>query len=160
MTKEPRANWFMALSYFHITNTMIQLPPYAVHQPIEQPRNELDDILPLITSRAQPKLIRQLQMHGLTGEELQTDCYKLYDQYGIDPLLEVHPLRESFFQMELSKGQFQLPHQETQPSPTTQQPNMLPSPKQDCISISKDHLLIFMAITLLLLLILQVLPKN
>lgn len=138
---------------------MIQLS-HLTNGSANRPRNELEEILPQIASHSRPKLIQQLRAHGMSGNDLQSDCYSLYDQHGIDPLLEIHPLRESFFQMELSQGRHQQPTK-----PAKQQASMgknetqIMQPK-DFIRISKDSLLIFMAISLLLLLILQVLPKQ
>ena len=68
-------------------------------------RNELAPILPLLI--CQPELLGQLQNFGIPTQDLEAACYQLYDQQGIDALLEIHPLRESFFQMELSQERFQ-----------------------------------------------------
>jgi len=148
-------------SFVLIPTPMLHLNhPHTLQQ---RKRKELDDILPIIMERARPKLNRQLASFGLQEENMEAACYQLYDQHGIDPLLKVHPLRESFFQMELSDGSFQNFTKTPQHQPTAKKkPVQVKSKKkhQDYIKISKDSLLLFMAITLVILLILQLVPKQ
>ena len=123
-------------------------------------RTELDALLPILLERANPRLQQQLQQYGFMQEDIEAACYKLYDAHGIDPLLQVHPLRESFFQLELSEGSFQDFIPGIMDSATIEKKKARKLKKTaDYIQINKDGLLLFMAIALGVLLLLQLLPK-
>lgn len=133
------------------------------YQPYTQAKpTELAPVLPLIMQHAPGQLRQQLIAYGLADDDVEAACYKLYEQHGIDPLLQVHPLRESFFQMELSEGNFQdfVEPAQTQQTATPQKakPNAQ-THSSDYIRIPKDGILIFMAIALTFLLLLQLIPK-
>lgn len=125
-------------------------------------RTELSHILPLLIARAQPELTRQFQRFGIQADDMETACYQLYDQKGIDALLQVHPLRESFFQMELSQDRFQacITPPAAASKSTNRHKKRKASRKKDYIALSKDHLQLLIASCLILLLILQLIPKK
>ena len=148
----------MALFLFQPFSLMIHLnapPPNSFER-----RTELDALLPILLERANPRLQQQLQQYGFMQEDIEAACYKLYDAHGIDPLLQVHPLRESFFQLELSEGNFQDFISGTiEPVPVQKQKKQRLKKTGDYIKINKDGLLLFVAIALGVLLLLQLLPK-
>ena len=124
-------------------------------------RHELTDLLPALLA-IESTLLAQLQKHHITHPDIELACYELYDQHGIDPLLEIHPMRESFYQMELSNDRLgEAALSESPPIPIKEKgkkDTILDNPK-DYILLSKNHLQLFMAVALFVLLLLRLLPK-
>jgi len=124
-------------------------------------RNELASLLPSLLT-IEPTLLAQLQKYYITHPDIELACYELYDQHGIDPLLEIHPMRESFYQMELSNdklGEATLSEQPPTPIKENSKKATISDNPKDYILLSKNHLQLFMAVALFVLLLLRLLPK-